>query len=174
MVKAKIVNVVATAFVNQPLDFSKLKEMKDIVYNPNVYGGRVAYFKTSIMQGQVSFFNSGKMISAGTKSEKRAFEELTYAMMFLVMNGFIKEVELHPQIQNIVMMADFEKSISLEQLAEKTDCIYEPEQFPGAILKIEKPYKASVLIFASGKTIIAGLKRSKQIKPILQRLRNIL
>ena len=60
MTKTEIVNVVATASMNQQMDFSKLKEFPEIAYSPNVYRGKVAYFKTAGMQGKVLFFNLEK------------------------------------------------------------------------------------------------------------------
>jgi transcription initiation factor TFIID TATA-box-binding protein len=110
------------------------------------------------------------MIGVGTKSEPQAFHELATAMNFLIEKGYAKPVELKPQTHNIVATADFEKSLNLEKLSETSKAIYEPEQFPGAILRFEKPYKTSILVFASGKVVIAGLKSSGQIEPTLQQL----
>lgn len=70
--KISIVNVVATAALCQTLDFYKLREHKEISHDSDVYGGRVAYYKTLSMVGRVSLFPSGKMISVGTKSENKA------------------------------------------------------------------------------------------------------
>jgi len=55
-------------------------------------------------------------------------------------------------------------------MAKNYKMIYEPEEFPGGILRIKKPYKATVLVFASGKAIVAGLRSSNQIKPTIQRI----
>ena len=171
MVKTEIVNVVATASIQQELDFYELRKHKEIFHDSDVYGGRVAYFKTEKMQGKVSIFNTGKMISVGTKSETQALQELELAMSFLVENGFAKPVELNVKTHNMVITADFEKSLNLERLSEFSKVIYEPEQFPGAILRLEKPYKTSILIFASGKTVITGLTSSTQIEPTMQQLK---
>ena len=100
MVKVDIVNVVATASLNQTIDFNELVKCKEIIYSSNIYGGRVAYFKTEKMQGKVSIFLSGKMISVGTKSELGAFNELVFAMNYLAAKGLLKKVELTPKIQN--------------------------------------------------------------------------
>ena len=170
MVKTIIVNVVATASVNQEMDFEELGKYKEIFHDPDVYGGRVAYFKTQKMEGKVSIFSSGKMISVGTRSEKRAFQELTSAMKFLVEKDLAKPVKLDLKTRNMVITADFEKSLNLEKLAEDTRAIYEPEQFPGAILRFDKPFKASILVFASGKTVITGLTNTSQIEPTIHRL----
>ena len=76
--------------------------------------------------------------------------------------------------QNIVVTADFECDLILEQLAEHDEIIYEPEQFPGAILRIKEPHKTTVLIFASGKATITGLKSVEQISPTIKKLESIL
>jgi TATA-box binding protein (TBP) (component of TFIID and TFIIIB) len=174
MVKITIVNVIATASLGQKLVLNKLAELKEIVYNPIVYRGRVAYFKAEGMEGRVSLFSTGKMISVGTKSEKRAFEELNCVMNFLVERNFAKEVKLNIIIQNIVVSADFETSINLEEIATITKGIYEPEQFPALILKIDTPYKTTALLFASGKAVITGLKKSEHIKPSVQMIAEII
>jgi transcription initiation factor TFIID TATA-box-binding protein len=174
MVKTEIVNVVATASVCQDLDFDKLRKHKGIFYDSEVYGGRVAYFKTEKMNGKVSIFASGKMISAGTKSEAQAFKELKLTMSFLIEKKLAKKVEIQPKIQNLVVTADFEATLNLEELSENLKAIYEPEQFPGAILRLEKPFKTSILIFASGKVVITGLKSSRQIEPTILLLKQLI
>lgn len=174
MVKARIVNVVATASLNQVIDFSELRKFKVISYNSDVYGGRVAYFKDADMHGRVSIFNSGKLISVGTKSEKESVHELNKTLNFLVGKGFVKPIVLNPKIQNIVVTANLGSILNLDGLALASNIIYEPEQFPAVILRLKEPYKASILIFASGKVVITGLKTSEQIKPIMKKLQHFI
>ena len=174
MVKTEIVNVVATGSVGQQIEFEELRKFKEIFHDSDVYGGRVAYFKTEKMQGKVSIFNTGKMISVGTKSEGQAFHELEMAMEFLAEKGSAKRVKLSPQIRNIVAVADFEKSVNLEMLSMESKAIYEPEQFPGAILRFEEPFKTSILVFASGKTVITGLTSADQLWLIIEKLEKVI
>jgi transcription initiation factor TFIID TATA-box-binding protein len=174
MVRTAVVNVVATASLDQELDFCEMSKFKEIFHDSDVYGGRVAYFKTSDMEGRVSLFASGKMISVGTKSEQEASQELESAMLFLVERSLVKKVKLQPRTQNIVVTVDLERRVGLEELAENSKSIYEPEQFPGAILKIDEPCKASILIFASGKAVVTGLTNSNQIRPTVAKLEEIL
>ncbi len=126
------------------------------------------------MEGKVSIFTSGKMISVGTRSEAQAFRELKIAYKFLLNEGLAKKIDLLPDIQNLVITADLGKTINLEEFSEKIRAIYEPEQFPGAILRLDKPFKTSILIFASGKVVITGLKSSKQIEPTIQMLKQLI
>jgi transcription initiation factor TFIID TATA-box-binding protein len=174
MIKTKIVNVVATAALEKEIDFVKLRSFREISHDSDVYGGRVAYFKTSSMKGKVSIFASGKMISVGTKSEGEAFCELEYAKNFLVKKGLVIPTSLRPKVQNIVVTVDFGESLDLEKLAKTCKMIYEPEQFPGGILKLKEEYNVSVLIFASGKVVITGLKSSNYIKPTTQKIKDIM
>lgn len=174
MTVSQIVNVIATASVGQVLDFNELRKHKEIFYDKDVYKGRVAYFKAKGMQGKVSIFISGKMISIGTRSEPQAFKELQIAEKFLTTNGLIKHNRLQPKTQNLVITSDFGKSIDFEELSEKIKIIYEPEQFPGAILRLVEPFKASILLFASGKIVVAGLKSSNEIEPTIQKLKQLI
>lgn len=174
MVKTSIVNVVAVASLNQKLNLHLLEVFKEIVYDERKYHGKVAYFKLPGMQGKVSIFSSGKMISIGTKSEKEASDELTLARDFLVHKRITSSLELKPKTQNIVAVVKFEQKVDLEEMAAVTKMIYEPEQFPGGILRLEEPHKATVLIFASGKAVVTGLSSSRHIEPIVQKLSSLL
>ena len=156
------------------LDLEELGKLKEVLHDIDIYGGRVAYFKSPNMKGKVSIFASGKMISVGTKNEEEAFRELEYAKEFMVEKGFVKPTILKSKIQNIVVKANFGRKIDLEKIAKKHKMVYEPEQFPGGIVKLKEPYKATVLIFASGKAVMTGLKGSSQIDSILQQILRII
>jgi len=174
MQRHKIVNVVATASMNQSLDLHGLNKYGELFYDSDVYGGRVAYFKSKDMQGKVSIFSSGKMISIGTKSEKQAYHELKYAAKFLVEKGCATHNNLDFKTRNLVVTADFGNSVNLEKLSQVRIVIYEPEQFPAALVRFAKPYRASILVFASGKTVITGLTNQQQIEPTIGKLRQML
>lgn len=174
MVKITIVNVVATANLHQKLDLYELGKLREISHDPEIYRGLAAYFKTPLMEGKVSIFSSGKMISVGTTSEKKAADELEWAKQFLVENNFVKQTTLRPKIRNVVVTVDFAQEIDLEKLHQRHRIVYEPEQFPGAILRIERLPRSTALIFASGKVVIAGLQGSNQIEQAMQELLNVI
>ena len=81
---------------------------------------------------------------------------------------------LKHKIHNVIVMVNFEKRIDLEKLAIDRIVVNESEQFPGGILRIVEPYKATVLVFASGKAIFIGLKSTSQIAPITRRIANMI
>lgn len=169
-----IVNVVATAALNQEINLNELGKFSYIHYGSNTYGGRAAYFRTSSMKGKISIFSSGKMISMGTTSEEEAIMELRTAKDFLVENGLVTPIALKPTIHNIVVTSNLRRTIDLEAISFLPKMLYEPEQFPACILRINEPYGATVLIFASGKVVLTGLKSSNQIEPTIKKLTSIL
>ena len=62
------------------------------------------------------------------------------------------------KIENIVASANLNAELNLYAIARELDNVeYEPEQFPGAILKLQKP-KTSLLLFKNGKMICTGAK----------------
>jgi transcription initiation factor TFIID TATA-box-binding protein len=170
----RIVNVVATATLSQVVDFEVLSKEPEVFHNPDAYGGRVGYFKDKDMQGRVSIFSSGKLISVGTISEEQARKELEHVAKSLTQKGLINHVPLAPKTQNIVVSGDLGKAVDFEKLIQKPNVVYEPEQFPASIVHLLQPYKATVLVFASGKIVISGLKSSSQIEQVVEELQRII
>lgn len=79
------------------------------------------------------------------------------------------EPDLDLQITNMVASANFEIELDLYAVAlNLPDVEYEPEQFPGAILRLEEP-KASLLLFKNGKVICAGTKIKSEVEKALQK-----
>jgi transcription initiation factor TFIID TATA-box-binding protein len=74
----------------------------------------------------------------------------------------------------MVASASLGLELDLYALANKIREIeYEPEQFPGAILKFKDP-KASLLLFKNGKVICAGAKNEKEISDVLAKAKKML
>ena len=72
---------------------------------------------------------------------------------------------VYAKTQNVVVSASVNRDLPLEKLATKLDrAEYNPEQFPGLILKMDTPVKASALLFSSGKIICTGTKSLKDAK----------
>ncbi|MEM3399481.1 MAG: hypothetical protein QXP42_01485 [Candidatus Micrarchaeia archaeon] len=73
------------------------------------------------------------------------------------------------KIENIVASANFGVELDLYAIAMKVkDVEYEPEQFPGAILKLREP-RASLLLFKNGKIICTGSKSEAEVKRALEK-----
>ncbi|MDD5337510.1 MAG: hypothetical protein PHS02_03435, partial [Candidatus ainarchaeum sp.] len=72
-------------------------------------------------------------------------------------------------ITNIVSSANLGLELDLFYIAQKIKEIeYEPEQFPGAILKFKEP-KASLLLFKNGKVVCVGCKDEETIAKTLDK-----
>ncbi|MCL4411104.1 MAG: hypothetical protein M1559_00130 [Candidatus Marsarchaeota archaeon] len=78
----------------------------------------------------------------------------------------LKDVVLKPtyRVENIVASTDLKVELDLYGLAKLSyDIDYEPEQFPGAILKIHDP-KSALLLFKNGKIICTGARTEADVK----------
>ena len=81
------------------------------------------------------------------------------------------------KIQNIVATTSLNTKVPLVKLVRShTNTEYNPEQFPGLVLRIKKP-KSAVLVFSSGNLVCTGTKSIKQveevIKQVIKQLRKI-
>lgn len=175
--------MVATAALNQPVDLERLPTLfpRIVFYDPTAYQPPApAYFKSKDMEGKVSIFPSGKMISVGTRSKEKAGQEL-----ILVANRLKKarvaELKTEPKIENIVFTADLGFKPDLEKISnvKGRKVVYEPEQFPGAIIRLSFPQdndniRATILLFASGKIVCVGLKKSEFIYAVIEQLLRII
>ena len=74
----------------------------------------------------------------------------------------IKKKEI--EIVNIVISSDLKKDIPLEKMAATlSNTEYNPEQFPGLVLRIKEP-KTTALVFSSGKIVCTGAQNKKEVK----------
>ena len=74
-----IVNVVCTADLKQRIEIKKFNEFSWGIYDSEIYRGICGYVKSPEMQGKVTVFSSGKMISIGAKSIRSAKEQIFHA-----------------------------------------------------------------------------------------------
>jgi len=169
----EIVNVVATADLGRWVDLVQISQLEHTTYDTEIYGGRVAYLKTPEMHGKITIFSSGKLISVGTRSPHEAQKDLETTVETLVENGLIDPVRVMAEVRNIVAVLNLGAPVDLEELAEKVDGIYEPEQFPRLILKQSSP-RATYLVFASGKVVIAGSRSPEEIKQAAKKIQKII
>ncbi|PIU75656.1 TATA-box-binding protein [Candidatus Pacearchaeota archaeon CG06_land_8_20_14_3_00_35_12] len=71
------------------------------------------------------------------------------------------------KVQNIVATASFGKPIPLVKLARsQPNTEYNPEQFPGLVLRVKKP-KSAVLVFSSGNLVCTGTKSTGQVREVI-------
>jgi len=74
------------------------------------------------------------------------------------------------KVQNIVATTSLGKPVSLTKLARtQSNTEYNPEQFPGLVLRIKKP-KSAVLVFSSGNLVCTGTKSVSQVKEVINQV----
>ncbi len=74
------------------------------------------------------------------------------------------------KIQNIVATASLKTKVPLVKLVRsQTNTEYNPEQFPGLVLRIKNP-KSAVLVFSSGNLVCTGTKSLKQVDEVIRQV----
>jgi len=74
------------------------------------------------------------------------------------------------KIQNIVATTSLGKDVPLTKLAKTIqNTEYNPEQFPGLVLRIKQP-KSAVLVFSSGNLVCTGTKSIAQVKEVIEQV----
>ncbi|RLI42696.1 TATA box-binding protein [Candidatus Bathyarchaeota archaeon] len=165
----RIENVVASASLNQRIDLNAVvKSYPGVEYRPEQFPGLV--FRLKKPKTATLIFNSGKMVCTGAKSEKEARGAVMKVIDELKRSGIVIVGKPDLKIQNIVASANLSGIIDLEQAAftlGKT--MYEPEQFPGLIYRMDDP-KVVILLFASGKLVCTGAKREEDVYIAVEKL----
>ena len=82
------------------------------------------------------------------------------------------EANLDYKIENVVgtVVVEITEKIDLNQIARKLpDVEYNPERFPGLVMRIEKP-RATILIFSTGKMVVTGLRKASESGKVVQKV----
>lgn len=168
-----IENVVASATLNQKVDLNAVvKGYPGVEYRPEQFPGLV--FRIKRPKTATLIFNSGKMVCTGAKSEKEACRAVMKVIKELKKGGIIIISKPELKIQNIVSSAILGGTVDLEKAAYMLGhAMYEPEQFPGLIYRMEDP-KVVILQFASGKLVCTGAKKEQDVYVAVDKLHSIL
>ena len=168
-----IENVVASATLNQKVDLNAVvKGYPGVEYRPEQFPGLV--FRLKRPKTATLIFSSGKMVCTGAKSEKEAKRAVMKVVKELKKGGIIIISKPELKIQNIVASASPGGMIDLEKAAYTLGkTMYEPEQFPGLIYRMDEP-KVVILLFASGKLVCTGAKKEQDVFDAVKKLHKIL
>jgi len=168
-----IENVVASATLNQKVDLNAVvKGYPGVEYRPEQFPGLV--FRLKRPKTATLIFNSGKMVCTGAKSEKEARRAVMKVIKELKRSGIIIISKPELKIQNIVASGILGGMIDLEKAAYTLGhTMYEPEQFPGLIYRMQEP-KVVILLFASGKLVCTGAKKEEDVYVAVDKLHVLL
>jgi transcription initiation factor TFIID TATA-box-binding protein len=168
----RVVNVVATRSLGSPIDLRLIqkalpgsrfaeKGAKWLMYR---FGEKNRYF---------AFYSSGKFLITGAVT----LDELENESMQIIRKLRKAGLSVHPggiMIHNIVVEDEVESEIQLEDIYPMLDSSktsFEPEQFPGLIYR---DWGVSVLLFSTGKFIVAGIKKWEDIDKVVGDFRRLI
>jgi len=158
----RIENVVGTGTLNQRIDLNAVvKGNPGVEYRPKQFPGLV--FRLKRPKTATLIFNSGKMVCTGAKSEKEARRAVMKVVKELKKSGIIIIGKPEIKVVNMVASANLSGRIELEDCAYSLGrTMYEPEQFPGLIYRMDEP-KVVILLFASGKLVCTGATKEEDV-----------
>jgi len=164
-----IQNVVASAALGHKIDLiSIMKSFQNVEYRPKKFPGLV--FRLKRPKTATLIFASGKMICTGAKSEKQAHSAVKKVVRELKNSGIILLSKPEIEVVNVVATVDLGERIDLEAADSVLENVmYEPEQFPGLIYRMQEP-KAVFLIFTSGKVVCTGARSEGQVYEAVEKL----
>jgi len=171
--RIKIENVVASASLGVSVKLEDLVANLDgIEYEPEQFPGLVMRLKDP--KAAALIFSSGKIVCTGAKSPKDA--KIVIAKIVKKMNKLKMKIPktYRVQLENIVASAKLDRELNLNNIAftlENTE--YEPEQFPGLVLRMNDP-KVTFLLFGSGKIICTGGRSIKDVKRAVVKVDKVL
>ncbi|WP_457557624.1 hypothetical protein [Candidatus Harpocratesius sp.] len=165
----KVINIVVLAkmkFENEEtkIDFDELQK--------NIEAKRLNRFPCVLFKIDnisIILFKNGKAIITGLKKHEE-IDRIAKKMENLLRNqGKLNFISLSTEIQNLVIMSRLGKIVNLELACiTLTNCLYEPEQFPAAIVK--PPLGGTFLIFSNSKIIGLGMRSMEMVQKSLKYL----
>jgi transcription initiation factor TFIID TATA-box-binding protein len=168
-----IENVVVLANLKSRVDLDRLAgEIPYAEYRPELFPGLVLRLREPKIGALL--FSSGKMICTGAKSETQAKAAALRVVGELKEHGVPIGEEPEIRTTNIVASGSMGGRIDLEKTARSLPrTIYETEQFPGLIYRMEDP-KVVMLLFATGKFVCTGATMESEVYRALSKLKEVL
>jgi transcription initiation factor TFIID TATA-box-binding protein len=110
------------------------------------------------------------MVCTGAKSEKESRRAVMTVVKELKKSGIIIISKPDLKVVNIVASAGLGGKIDLEKAVSTLGkTMYEPEQFPGVIYRMDEP-RVVILLFASGKLVCTGAKKEQDVYDAVHKL----
>lgn len=188
-ISATIANIVITATVDCKLDLDKIisipgatipEHFPAVIFRPPPeHPGRIQLgFGKKRLKDEANpcilVFSSGKMVCPGTKNVEQAKALVRRFMKDLRAHGVALNREPTYKVSNVVASGSLGGFVNLEAAATKLHgIIFEPDQFPGLIYRMEDPH-AVFLLFTSGKFVCPGAPDESTIHNAARKMRSIL
>ena len=174
-VNYRVVNLVAFVDLKESLDaYTLAAGLKEVEYEPEQFPGAV--LKLQEPKVSMLLFKNGKIIVSGAQREKDIPIAVKKALKLVrsVQPEIKMKRKIDYRVVNLVASTSLNRKLDLFELALTLENVeYEPEQFPGAVMKIREP-KASLLVFMNGQVICSGLKNEKDLKKALSKSKHLI
>lgn len=172
----RIQNVVATAGFDQAFDLGAIaRAFPEVQYQPGVFPGLA--FRLKKPKTCTLIFSTGKVVCTGSKSARQAREAILKVAATLRAAGIPVTGKPEIRVQNVVASGTLGQPVDVEELCRRSSIdvkvMYEPEQFPGAIYRMQEP-KVVFLIFSNGRIVCVGAKTEGEIQDAMENLRRTL
>jgi len=156
-------NVVATSGLDIELDLDALSaDLHGAQYRPDNFNGVI--YRQQEPKSTSLIFRSGKVVCTGSDSSQSARQSIEQVFERLSDLGIDTSSADPIEVVNVVCSSEIDQKLNLNAVAiglgiENVE--YEPEQFPGAIYRIDS-IGVAVLLFASGKVVVVGASEFKE------------
>jgi len=167
----KIENIVASASLGVRVPLEKMiKYLEGTEYEPEQFPGLV--YRVKEPKAATLIFSSGKVVCTGARSIEDVKRVIKKVIDAIKSAGLGNPTKYTVQIENIVASAKLKSSLNLDKIAfEVEESEYEPEQFPGLVLRMRNP-KVAFLLFSSGKIVCTGARKIKDVEAAVEMLSN--
>jgi transcription initiation factor TFIID TATA-box-binding protein len=170
MANIKIVNLVITTDLKHSLELKKIAStIPHTEYNPEQFPGLILRIKEP--KTAALLFYSGRVVCTGAKNMEKAKKAVYQIIKSLKKINIKITVEPKLTLQNLVGAGELGFRINLNYLATNLRGVeYEPEQFPGLVYRMKKPFHACFLLFSNGKIVCTGTKSEEEMNECFKRL----
>jgi transcription initiation factor TFIID TATA-box-binding protein len=174
--KPKIIikNVVSSFTLDRELDLEKVHSAfkEESLFDEQIFNYGVVVLRVKEPKMSFLIYRTGKVICTGAESPKVARQSDEYLLRRFKDAGFEIGLKSRAKVQNIVGVLDLGTALDLNSIASRMPAVeYEPEQFPGAVYRLfAKNFRATILIFGSGKVICLGCQREGELVRIFRKI----
>jgi len=166
MARWKTNNMVVSVDLNVNIPLEKLAvEVPEAEYNPEQFPGLILRFGDN--KPTTLIFNSGRIIVTGGKSIKEVKEIVEKIRGILKKMGIDTPSNYKLNVQNYVVAGNFDyTNIDITKMVSELENVqYDPEQFPGAIVKYQKEdINVTFLVFKTGRFVCTGAKSDEELE----------
>jgi transcription initiation factor TFIID TATA-box-binding protein len=168
----KIVNIVATIILAEPLDLNEIHKHLPGSKFPKA-GSPWLQYRLQPENFYTTFYKSGKFLVTGVTSPEEIQPIAERIISILKDNSIIIKIA-DIRIHNFVVVDSIGHDVQFEKIIAALPDLnieYEPEQFPGMIIKVEGH---SFLLFSSGKIVLTGVRNIESIHHSLKKFKELI